>query len=560
MSQIISKPNKKRTAAVFAVLSIVVATLGISYAGINYSQHMSNGSEWSAINADVRTIEDFEEADNWGISDGPIKKEIRVANLGGAGYGSIYVRLQLKEYMEIGVMSAAYSDQRYIIDTNGDFVVFPTKEDALADWPGHNVEQLTDVASGVSGWFVESQQGDPNGQYGKHVTISFEDDMTHATKVLGDDSPPNAAQDAADKHHMAPNGECDYLSHDWKTPNAIEEYVLWYLGDHVYSLSGWLATPAPLQGGAFWVYDDLFSTGWVYWMQQLAPGQTSENLLEQVELIREPDGPHYYNIHTDMQAVSYSDLHRWTDMPDEIEAVFGRNLPPPNIIHKASFEGTYAPFDHSTNASDIYADPTAPDGDYSLRVTFEPGFPSGYAPDFAWVEMDSVEDLWVSFYFKVSANWEWHQVIQKLAYFSCGDPNLELTNHMLGIHYDVPTGGPVWEPMAIGYTLQFRNYPEPHIHWGGDQSLLSKNTWHKVELHMKVNSPGVHNGIGQIWLDGQLVLDANNIMWLDVDDPGGFYNFLLNPIFGGYGDPVQETMYLYYDDFIMQDGPFWKNP
>ena len=557
MNAFVGRTHRWRSAATLAVLSLAIVILGVSYAGTGYSWQINDGSDWPESFTEVHTVGDFEALGNWELSDGPIKNEIRVANLGGVGYGSIYVRLQLKEYMEIGDTSSTYTDRRYIIDTDGNFLVYPTRNDALSAWPGHNVSELTDAVTGASGWFVESQYKDPGGSYGKYVPTSFDNDMTNAVRVLGENSPPNAAQDAIDKHNVAPNGECDYLSHDWKTPNAIEEYVLWHLGENVYSLSEWLATPSLWGGGAFWVYDNIYSTGWVYWMRTLDPGQTSENLLEAVQLIRETDGPHYYCIHTDMQVVSYSDLYRWTDMPEKIATVYGVVLPAPTVIVKTSFEGTYGPFTPNFGDSDIYADPTAPDGAYSLRFTFDAGFPSGYAPDNVWVTMDDpVKDMWVSFNVKVSANWEWHQVVQKLAYFSCGDPDLEYTNHYIGIHGYVPTGGTNWDTRAVGFALQYKNYPEPELFWGGNPSILTKNVWHRVELHAKVNTAGVHNGIGQIWLDGQLLIDANNLMWMDAGDTGGFYNFLLTPIFGGYGDPVAEKMYIYYDDFTMQDGPF----
>jgi hypothetical protein len=219
------------------------------------------------------------------------------------------------------------------------------------------------------------------------------------------------------------------------------------------------------------------------------------------------------------------------------------------ILYQTSFETDYSPFNNNeTGLSDIYSDTTAPDGTHSLRYTYPAGFESGYAPDTVWLTFPHEDELWIQFYFKLSDNWEWNPIIQKLVYFRCGDPELERTNHMMGIGY--------WVEHAAIFGTQFRDTHDSIPFPGGDMSLLPTDTWHKVVLHMKINTPGKYNGIGQIWLNDKLIVDASNILWIEKEDSGGFHTFQLEPIYGGGGPSVKEEMYIYYDDFIMQDAPF----
>ncbi|MCL2748118.1 MAG: hypothetical protein FWE59_05615, partial [Oscillospiraceae bacterium] len=178
--------TKKRVAAIFALVALLAAMVGATFAWIDYDQHKSNEFNGRGYHHDVRLIDDFDEVDDWRIDDGPISKEIRVANvaLASDAFGPVIVRLQLKEYMEIGELSYTMTDKRYMIDTNGRFVVFTSEDAAKLAWPGHNVAQLTDVVTKATGWFVETQAHDPNGQYGKYVVTDISVNMATATPVI----------------------------------------------------------------------------------------------------------------------------------------------------------------------------------------------------------------------------------------------------------------------------------------------------------------------------------------------------------------------------------------
>jgi len=304
---------KKKAAIVVALLAILAIGVSGTFAWQDYRQHRSNELAGIGLKYEVRLVEDFEEVPDWKVEDGNIKKEIRVTNLGqaAAGYGAVYVRLQLKEFMQIGDITYVESERRYMIDTEGQFVIYTSEAAARADWPNHNVAQLRDIVTGRSGWFIETQAGDLHGQYGKHVLLDIL--VGEAEPVI----PGSVFVPEADRNHhgfidsegnfVTRSGECDYPIHGWgaiDATSAIDRYVEWVLGADVIRLSDWDDEPVRA-----WIIDDTNGDGWAYWGQALATdGDTTSNLLEAVRLIEQPDGSFYYVIHTDMEALSIDEF------------------------------------------------------------------------------------------------------------------------------------------------------------------------------------------------------------------------------------------------------------
>ncbi len=80
-----------------------------------------------------------------------------------------------------------------------------------------------------------------------------------------------------------------------------------------------------------------------------------------------------------------------------------------------------------------------------------------------------------------------------------------------------------------------------------------KNDWHHVEAYFQlntiVNGIGVANGVAQYWVDGQLVIDAQNVLFRTGAHPTMQFNqFILAPYIGD-GSPVDQTMWI--DDLIV---------
>lgn len=75
-----------------------------------------------------------------------------------------------------------------------------------------------------------------------------------------------------------------------------------------------------------------------------------------------------------------------------------------------------------------------------------------------------------------------------------------------------------------------------------------KNDWHFVEAYFQLNTItngiGQADGIAQYWVDGQLVIDAHNVLFRTGAHPTMAFNqFLLGPYIGD-GSPVDQTMWI----------------
>lgn len=54
-------------------------------------------------------------------------------------------------------------------------------------------------------------------------------------------------------------------------------------------------------------------------------------------------------------------------------------------------------------------------------------------------------------------------------------------------------------------------------HWTWPGALLARNRWYGIEQRVKLNSPNASDGVLQVWLDGRLVMERNNVRYRSVD-------------------------------------------
>ena len=303
---------RKKTMAIIAICLIVAMLVGGAYAWADYSQHKTNELKGSGRRYEVRLIEDFEEEDDW-QQDQEIDKKIRVHNVGDSskGYQEVYARIQLKEYMEIGIITYVQTAERYMTKSDGHFLTYTDEEKAKEDWPDHVVAYQEDAVTGDKGWMIQTKEKDPDGQYGKFVVLDYT--VGNYNSVIP--GVKRASDDAKNKHNApinaegaARNGECDYTIHSFQTPNDIASYVEWILNADVKYLSDYPdRESAPV--GAYWLIDDTNDDGYVYWMEAIPPDDhQTTNFMEKVKLIQQPEGAFYYAIHVELEGYSVDDL------------------------------------------------------------------------------------------------------------------------------------------------------------------------------------------------------------------------------------------------------------
>lgn len=88
-----------------------------------------------------------------------------------------------------------------------------------------------------------------------------------------------------------------------------------------------------------------------------------------------------------------------------------------------------------------------------------------------------------------------------------------------------------------------------------DTGMYNKNEWHLVEAYFKLNSikdgKGIADGAAQYWFDGQLLIDAQNVMFRTAANPTMMFNQILIAPYIGDGSPVEQTMWV--DDVTVAD-------
>ena len=152
------KRRKRMTAAVSMVL--ILALLGGTFAWNNYRQHKTNDASTKEMLYKATLVEEYDRtrAQNWDPENPELTKKISVFNPGNTEtqgddktYGDIFARIQLKEFMEFYPVVQDYTQDRYMIGTDGQFIKF---------FPGTNYDITADAETG---WPVVLETDAPAG-------------------------------------------------------------------------------------------------------------------------------------------------------------------------------------------------------------------------------------------------------------------------------------------------------------------------------------------------------------------------------------------------------------
>jgi len=367
-----NQKTKRILSGVGAVIVALALLIGGTYAYTAYD-HRSNPFR-NDPNYQGRLVEDYEEKD-W-EKDVKIKKEISVKNMGGTeqfpgkNWGDIFVRVKLKEHMDITPIDYVYypeNDQvnkvRFMTDKEGNFVRFtasgtngtittaqlttvrssPVWNNVIANAADRtaftnslvpaNFIRLCGYYDSQDYWYVVTKAGDPNGQYGSFVVVDKTLDVTRMQSITGSDR-ATGIDYGSGLHIQDPsehdNEECLYPTHYWDEdePEICElkshDYVSWELGPSIILIDDWDG-----QAADAWILNPV--TGWATWGNALQPGESTDLLLKSVTPIRFPDGDMLYVIHADMQCTDRMDMLRedfWkdddgNDDPWDIENIVG---------------------------------------------------------------------------------------------------------------------------------------------------------------------------------------------------------------------------------------------
>ena len=330
--------KQKRRRAVAATVAAATILLGGTFAWTSISQQAKNEAIVD-INPGGRLHDDFNGTN----------KDVYVENFNtGIDAVSIYARVRLDEYMEIGQDAgkdpAALTDRKLADPVKG---VGQFGKDKLYTWQPYKpgIDSLRNDANVSNEYWTlhfgnvmkdkyymptfnknkDSLEADINGTYEGSVDgddIRYDDYIEYGITSTEwdfeyfdwdsdifpeplDIQPEEAMYNGGVKDDASlPKDEADIL----KSKDLVEHEAkqISYAAE-VIPMAVWLDENSEYyqKTGPFWVYDD---DGWAYWAQPIKPGETTGLLLDGIEMKHVPDDSWYYGINVVGQFVTASDL------------------------------------------------------------------------------------------------------------------------------------------------------------------------------------------------------------------------------------------------------------
>ena len=292
--------KKKIAASVGAVGLAAVIALGGTFAWQSISQTALNET-MDTINPGGRLHDDFNGKN----------KDVYVENFTeGEGATTIYARVRLDEYMEIGVAGGAATP-----------LEAETSRDDVTTWttrlPG--TENMTEDTTFGAYWDwsmggqttymptfnmnKDSLKADINGTYDG---TSDADDV-HYDDYVDYSLPENATKTDDEIYDADTNDvdEADPIESTNITTVADQEHTVKQTGTAaVITMQQWIEE-YDMAPGAYWVWD---TDGWAYWAQGIEPGEATGLLLDEIVQSNPPSDSWYYGINVVGQFVTADDI------------------------------------------------------------------------------------------------------------------------------------------------------------------------------------------------------------------------------------------------------------
>jgi uncharacterized protein YjdB len=189
----------------------------------------------------------------------------------------------------------------------------------------------------------------------------------------------------------------------------------------------------------------------------------------------------------------------------------------------------------------IEQDPTAPKSPSSvIRSTLPAGFQAGSSNGSTGIQFSSVSTLYVSYWAKYSDNWQGQQAdINKQAYawVSEGGGDGKFVMEASGVGSGTMRPRPILQSMIVG-----DGHKDPNLI---PTQEIVRGQWFHIEIVLNPNTAGNADGSFDVWQDGQHCTHYEGLQWTNGDTR--WFIFEIQPIWGGTGGTVTNTMYIQYD-------------
>ena len=208
-----------------------------------------------------------------------------------------------------------------------------------------------------------------------------------------------------------------------------------------------------------------------------------------------------------------------------------------------------APWSYGSAQTDIdCAMPPSPSGGCAFRITYPAGT---YSTSFSAGRTEfsfggNPLEVYLGAWMRYSDPFTFHPIGHKVNFFILTGPNPGCRNIATGYGYDKLGGAPqiCWGIGTKSYSQNVRSW-DHHAHLG---------EWHWYEMRVKVNTPGLADGIMQVWIDDLLYIDYSNVPFRDVGDNAGWGTIQHTGEWGGGGGTITQTGYWWIDHTVLSTG------
>lgn len=215
-------------------------------------------------------------------------------------------------------------------------------------------------------------------------------------------------------------------------------------------------------------------------------------------------------------------------------------------------------------------------GIYAARVKYPQGLESTSGsgsqymcilPNMSPISIPAAEEMYIRYYVRFDPNFD----------FVLGGKLPGLCGAGCNTGGGIPTGRDGWSARIMwrenGKIVQYMYYMDQASYYGDDfpwnegvggQRYLIPGQWHCLETYIKMNTPGVKNGIVRSWFDGQLSLNRTNVRFRDTGaDNIKIDKLYFSTFFGGSGSQwaPKKDEYANFDNFVLSKsyiGPFME--
>jgi len=220
-----------------------------------------------------------------------------------------------------------------------------------------------------------------------------------------------------------------------------------------------------------------------------------------------------------------------------------------NSWNSLSVQGWIYGGDNCSLASCKAIDPSTdiPEPPNALKIIFPIGFKDGFTPALAGYTFTQQNEIYWGFWFKFSSNWTWNPVGNKITY-------IKLANSSVDNFFVAAMDSN--QKLAMTNQHSWTNFARFNSTTGYNPTIVA-GQWYWLEMHMKINTPGIADGLFELWLNNTLVMQHFNVPYRPASEPNISFEYVsLEPIWGGAGNVVkQQEEYIWYDYSVISTTP-----